>query len=204
MLKLFLLKPTPFCMLFAGFGSTNKSATSLLLSDSRSVLATLSYPPSFLLRQSLWQIWQELSSLSSCFIRLQWIPGHSFLLENDTADELVIRVALLVPSAIPFSLSPVISRIHSFLFSDWRRTVSFKLFDTQVPSISTKELVLPCHADCVLSRLRCNGHSILLISNQDWQNREFFVQRLWTLVPGYLSSHSALSSYGLFGPLALW
>ena len=50
----------------------------LLLSDSRSVLTTLSSPPSFLLPQTLWQIWQELSSLSSS-IRLQWIPGHSFL-----------------------------------------------------------------------------------------------------------------------------
>ena len=41
--QVFLLKPVPFCMLFAGLGSTNKSATSLLLlSDSCSVLATLS------------------------------------------------------------------------------------------------------------------------------------------------------------------
>ena len=30
------------------------------------------------------------------------------------------------------------------------------------------------------------------------------MQRLRTLVPGHLSSHSALSSYGLFAPLALW
>ena len=37
--------------------------SSLLLSDSRSVLATQSSPPSFLLSQTLWQIWQELSSL---------------------------------------------------------------------------------------------------------------------------------------------
>ena len=35
----------------------------LLLSDSRSVIATLSSPPSFLLSQTLWQIWQVLSSL---------------------------------------------------------------------------------------------------------------------------------------------
>ena len=41
--QVFLLNPAPFCMLFAGLGSTNKSATSvLLLSDSRSVLATMS------------------------------------------------------------------------------------------------------------------------------------------------------------------
>ena len=50
--QVFPLKPAPFCMLFSGLGNTNKSATSLLLlSDSRSVLATLFSPPSFLLSQ---------------------------------------------------------------------------------------------------------------------------------------------------------
>ena len=118
----------------------------LLPSDYRSVLASLSSPPSFLLSQTLWQIWQEPSSLFSCSIRLQWVPGHLFLSGNDTADELARRGALLAPSAIPCSLSPLISRIHSRLFSDWRCTVSSKYFDTQVPSISTEELVLPRHA----------------------------------------------------------
>ena len=159
MLKFFSLKSAPLCKVFAGLGSTNKPATSLL-SSSYLTLA-LSSPPSFLLPQSLWQ---QLSSLSSCSIRLLWVPGHSFRPGNDAADELARRGALLAPSAIPCSLSPLIFPIHSSLFSDWRRTASSKFFDTQVPSIFTEELVLLGHARCVLSRLRCNGHGLPLSS----------------------------------------
>ena len=132
--------------------------TSLPFIFSSCLTLVLSSPPSFLLSQTLWQIWQELSSLSFCSIRLQWVPGHSFLPGN----ELATRGALLAPSAIPCSLFPLTSRIHSRLISDWRRTISSKFFDKQVPSISTEELVLPRHACCVLSRFRCNGHSLLL------------------------------------------
>ena len=66
--------------------------------------------------------------------------------------------------ALAFTGPPPILYIRrrDFYISDWRRTVSSKYFDTQVPSISTEELVLPRHARCVLSRLRCNGHRLLL------------------------------------------
>ena len=129
----------------------------LFLFSSSLTLATLSSVLSFLLPQSLWQ---EPASLSSCSIRLQWIPKHSFLPGNDAADELARQGVLLVPSAFPCSVSPLIPR----LFSDRRRTVSSKFCDTQVPSISTEELVRPRHARCVLSSLHCNGHSLLLTS----------------------------------------
>ena len=114
---------------------------------------------------------------------------------NDAADELARRRALIAPSATHCSLSPLISRIHSCLFSHWRRTVSSKFLDTQVPSISNEELVLSRHAYCVLSCLRFNGHSLLLSSS---------LSRIGRIVSRHLSSHSALYSYGLCAPLALW
>ena len=91
-------------------------------------------------------------------------PGHSFLPGKDSDDKLARRALvpllyfpLLVPSVIPCSLSSLIFRIHSSLSSNWRHTVSSEFFDTQVPSISTEELVLLRHARCVLSYLWCNG-----------------------------------------------
>ena len=161
--QVFPLKPAPFCKLFAGLGNTNKSSISLLFSYYLSL--ALSLPPCSLLHLSFYlNLCQKLFSLFSSSIRLQCVPGHSFLPDNNAADELPRRGALLVPSTIPCSHSSLISDIPFSLLSDWRRTVSSKYFDTQVPSISKEELVLLHHARYVLSRLRCNGHSLLLSS----------------------------------------
>ena len=134
------------------------------------------------------------------------MPGHLFLPGNDAAHELARRGALLVPSVVPCSISSLISRIHFCFFSDWRRIVSFKFFDTQVPSISTKELMLFRHARCVLSPPCCNGHSLLLSS---YFTRTSRIENPSCNACGHPSQdifhpHSGLSSYGLFAPLALW
>ena len=132
--------------------------------------------------------------------------GTFVLTGNDAAYELARRGALLAPSATLCSLSPLISRIHSCLFLDWRRTVSSKFFNTQIPSISTEELVLPRHARCVLSRLRCNGYTLLLSS---YLTRIGRIENSSCSACGQSSqdishSHSALSSYELIAPLTLW
>ena len=193
----FPLKPAPYCMLFAGLGNTNKSAISLLFSYY--VTLVLSSPPSFFLSQTLWQIWQELSSYSSYSFRLQWIPGHSFLPGNDAADELARRGALFAPSAIPCSLSSLISTL---VFSRTGGVLS------HLNSLTHRFHRFPprnlCSLCSLASTLQRTQHSVRFLSLQDSQNQESFLQRLWTLVPGLLSSsHSALSSYGLFAPFTL-
>ena len=88
----------------------------LLQSDFRSVLVTMSSPPSFLLPQTLWQIWQELSFLSPCSIRQQWVPGHLFIQGNDAADEVVRRERYLRPLQ-SLVVSLLLSLVSTLVFS---------------------------------------------------------------------------------------
>ena len=159
--QVFLLKPATFCKLFAGLGSSNKSSISLLLlSDFRSVLSS-SFP---FTSSSLANVARTVFT-SSCSIRLQWVLGHSFLPGNDAADELAKRGALLVPSAIPCSLSALISRIH-FCFLRSGAVLSHRNSLThRIPRFPWRNSCsLPHHARCVLARLCCIGHSLLLSS----------------------------------------
>ena len=86
--QVFRLKPAPFCTLFAGLGSTNKPATSVVFSDYLTLV--LSSLPSF--------FYQELSPVLSDY--------------NGSPDTRFSWGALLAPSAIPCSLSFLISRFH--------------------------------------------------------------------------------------------
>ena len=157
----------PFCPLVADLGSTNKPATSLFFSFYLTL--ALSSPLCPLLHLSSYL---KLCGRSgrNCLLSPPALSGYNgfpdtrFSRGKNTADKLARRRKLLAPSTTPCSLSPLISLIHSRIISDWRRTASSKFLDTQVPSISIEELVLPRHAHCVLSRLRCNGHSLLLSS----------------------------------------
>ena len=88
--------------------------------------------------------------------------NHFFLPSKSMEDELVERGALLWPSAIPCSLSSFTSRVYFSFFSDWRRTVSSKLFDTPVLLEFTEVLLLPRQVRFFLPRLCCNRNRLLL------------------------------------------
>ena len=100
--QVFRLKPAPFCTLFAGLGSTNKSAIFLLFFSCLTLV--LSLPPCPLLHLSCYLKLCGRSGrnclLSSCSIRLQWVPEHLFLPGNNMSDELARRGVLLVLFAI--------------------------------------------------------------------------------------------------------
>ena len=91
------------------------------------------------------------------------IPENSFLQGNDAADEQARLEALFLLTAIPCSLSPLTSCVQFFLFTDWRRTVLSKFFDTRVGS---KEFVLSRHVRTKLSA-----------KLSPLKNREFFMHR---------------------------
>ena len=115
--------------------------------------------------------------LSSCSIRQQWVPRHSFPLLSDAAVELARRGALLVPSAVPCSLFP----IYSSFFSHWRPTVSSILRHAGSLDFHWGTCARWSRSPCLFSpSLQRTQPTVELLSLQDWQNRDFFMQRLRT------------------------
>ena len=120
------------------------------------------------------------------------MPGHSFFPGNNAVDELARLGALLVPLQ-----SLVVFLESTLVFSRTGGVLSHqKFFDTQVPSIFIEELVLPHHARCVFSRLRCNGYSLRLSS---YHFRIGRIENPSCSASGNLLSDSTPSSNGLFG-----
>ena len=153
-IQVFPLKSAPFCMLFAGLGSINKPATSLLLSDSRSVLTTQSSPPSFLYlklsgRSDRNSLFSSVLSGYNGSLGTRFSRGTTQLMSWPDKYWYSCALQSLV-------ISRLLSLISTSLFSEWRRTVSSRFFDTQFPSVSTEELVLavcclvfaPTHTAC--------------------------------------------------------
>ena len=142
---------------------TCKFQSVFFLTDSQSALSILSSAPSYLLPESLWNVWSLASSLSyNTTLNFQWVPGHAGLPGNENADLLAKAGASLPTDAIPCPLSPVIAKIRYLQNHNWRRHISHSYLNYQVPKVSSEELLLSRPICCNLSRLRCHGHSLLL------------------------------------------
>ena len=137
----------------------------LFLTDSQSALSILSSAPTYLLPESLWNVWSLASSLSNnTTLSFQWVPGHAGLPGNEKADLLAKTGASLPIDAIPSPLLPVIAKVRYSQYRNWRRHISHSHLNFQVPEVSSEELLLSRSIRCELSRLRCHGHSLLLSS----------------------------------------
>ena len=134
--QVFLLKPASFCKLFA-VPAAPTNLPFLLPSPLRLSLCPILCVFFYL---KLSQRFGKNCLLSPPLLSgYNGSPGDSFFMGNDAADELARRGMLLMPSAIPCSLSFTF-RVHSSLFSDWKRTISSKFFDTQAYSFPLKNL----------------------------------------------------------------
>ena len=141
---------------------TCKFQSVLFLTDSQSALSILSSAPSYLLPESLWNVWSLTSSLSNnTTLSFQWVPGHAGLPSNEKVDLHAKAGASLPIAAIPCPLPPVVAKVCYSQQQNWRRHISHFHLNFQVPKVSLEELLLSCPIRCELSRLRCHGHSLL-------------------------------------------
>ena len=201
--QVFRLQPAPLSKLFAGLGSINKSATFLLFY----MTLVLSSSPCSLLRLSCYFNLSGRNCLFSppvlsayngpsdiCFFRetmqlMSWPDGERY--------SCPLQFFVVFSSHLLYPLITFLGLKAYCLIEILQHTGSLG-FHRGACAPSSRLL---CAFSSSLQRTK---PTVKLLSLYDWQNRESFLQHLQTLVPGHHSSHSALSSYGLFAPLALW
>ena len=99
---------------------TCKFQSVLFLTHSQSALSILSSAPTYLLPESVWNVWSLASSLSNnTTLSFQWVPGHAGLPGNEKADLLAKTGASLPTDAIPSSLLPVIAKVRYSQYRNW-------------------------------------------------------------------------------------
>ena len=122
---------------------TCKFQSVLFLTDSQSALSILSSAPTYLLPESLWNVWSLASSLSkNITLSFQWLPGHAGLPGNEKADLLAKTGASLPTDAIPSPLLLVIAKVRYSQYRNWRRHTSHSHLNFQVPEVSSEEFLL--------------------------------------------------------------
>ena len=113
---------------------TCKFQSVLFLTDSQAALSILFSAPSYLLPESLWNVWSLASSLSNnTTLSFQWIPEPAGLPGNEKADLLAKTGASLPTDAIPSPLPPVIAKVRYFQYRHWRRLISHFRLNFQYP-----------------------------------------------------------------------
>ena len=122
--------------------TTCKFQSVLFLTNSQSTLSILSSTSSYLLPESLWNVWSLASSLSNnTTFSFQWVTGDAGLPGNEKADLLAKTGASLPTEAIPCPLP--LSRCQSPLFP--------------IPQLETSHLPLP--SELPSPRSLCGGTS---------------------------------------------
>ena len=117
---------------------TCKFQSVLFLTNSQSALSIVSSAPSYLLPESLCNVWSLASSLSNnTILSFQWVPGHAGLPGNEKADLLAKAGASLPTDAISCPLPPVVAKVYS-QYHNWRRHISHSHLNFQVPKVSSE------------------------------------------------------------------
>ena len=110
-----------------------------------------------------------------------------------------------MPSVIPCSLSPLVSLIRSYLFSDWSVLSHRNSSTHEFPRFPLRNLCsfVTLAVLSLVFEATDTAYCQAVISLELAESRIFPAAPADT-VPQHLSSHSALSSYGIFAALALW